>query len=175
MASPTPAAGNDQAAVQAQPAGPQRSPMLSLAVALLAVTVLGIGVGGAFGLLLLPNAEKVAPLGKAEPASAPAVKGRFGANATLRALAPIITNLASPEKTWVRIEASLVMDGEPADAGVLSAQITDDLIAFLRTVPLAQIEGASGFQHLREDLNDRVRVRSGGKVRDLVIQTFIVE
>ena len=33
----------------------------------------------------------------------------------------------------------------------------------------------SGFQHLREDLNDRVRVRSGGKVRDLVIQSMIIE
>ena len=40
---------------------------------------------------------------------------------------------------------------------------------------LTQIEGASGFQHLREDLNERARIRSGGKVRDLVIQALIVE
>jgi flagellar FliL protein len=48
-------------------------------------------------------------------------------------------------------------------------------MAFLRTVPLAQIEGANGFQHLREDLNDRVRARSGGNVRELIIQSMIVE
>jgi flagellar FliL protein len=58
---------------------------------------------------------------------------------------------------------------------MLAAQITEDIVAFLRTVPLTQIQGASGFQHLREDLNDRVRVRSGGKVRDLVIQALIIE
>ena len=58
---------------------------------------------------------------------------------------------------------------------MLAAQIAEDIVAYLRTVSLAQIEGASGFQHLREDLNDRVRVRSGGKVRDLVIQSLVVE
>jgi flagellar FliL protein len=58
---------------------------------------------------------------------------------------------------------------------VLVAQITEDIIAFLRTVTLVQIQGASGFQHLREDLSDRVRVRSGGKIRDLVIQSMIIE
>jgi flagellar FliL protein len=42
-------------------------------------------------------------------------------------------------------------------------------------VQLGQIEGASGFQNLREDLNDLVRIRSAGKVRELVIQTLIVE
>ena len=58
---------------------------------------------------------------------------------------------------------------------MLVAQIAEDIIAFLRTVTLVQIQGASGFQHLREDLNDRVRVRSGGKIRDLVIQSMIIE
>ena len=58
---------------------------------------------------------------------------------------------------------------------MLVAQITEDIIAFLRTVTLVQIQGASGFQHLREDLSDRVRVRSGGKIRDLVIQSMIIE
>ena len=57
----------------------------------------------------------------------------------------------------------------------LAAKIAEDMVAFLQTVSVTEIEGASGFQHLREDLNDRVRVRSDGRVRDLVIHTFIVE
>jgi flagellar protein FliL len=176
MTNPNTAAEPDPPAAPAPPAAAaKRSPMLSLAAAMLVVTVLGVAVGGAFGLLLLPKAEKETPA-KADPASPPAVKGRFGPTASLRALAPIVTNLASPQNTWVRVEAALVVDGEQTgDANVLAAQITEDLIAFLRTVSLVQIEGASGFQHLREDLSDRVRVRSGGKVRDLVLQTFIVE
>jgi flagellar FliL protein len=42
-------------------------------------------------------------------------------------------------------------------------------------VTLRQLEGASGYQHLREDLNDRVRMRSSGNVRDLIIQTLVIE
>ena len=38
-----------------------------------------------------------------------------------------------------------------------------------------QIEGANGFQNLREDLNERARVRSGGRVREVVIQSLVVE
>ena len=103
--------------------------------------------------------------------------GRYPGGASLKPLAPIVTNLASPERTWIRLEA---LDrhrtaSRPRTTSALSAQIAEDIVAFLRTVSLAQIEGASGFQHLREDLNDRVRVRSGGKVRDLVVQSLVVE
>jgi flagellar FliL protein len=157
-------------------AAPKALSLMSLVAALLVVTGLGIGVGGLFGLLLMPKMEKPAASAKAEAPSGALVKSRYPANVNLRALPPIVTNLAAPEKTWVRLEASLVMEGEQtSEANVLAAQISEDLVAFLRTVRLAQIEGASGFQHLREDLSDRIRVRSGGKVRDLVVQSFIVE
>ena len=86
-----------------------------------------------------------------------------------------LNDLASPERTWVRLEASIVVESESAESNQLAANITEDIIAFLRTLSLPLVEGASGFQHLREDLNDRVRMRRGGKVRDLVIHTFIVE
>lgn len=75
----------------------------------------------------------------------------------------------------MRLEASLVFDGNDKDANGLAASIAEDFIAFLRTVSLSQVQGASGFQHLREDLNDRARIRSGGKVHDLVIHTLIFE
>jgi flagellar FliL protein len=102
-------------------------------------------------------------------------KGRFSDKATLHALSPIITNLASPERTWIRLEASIVIDAEGADAKTLSAAITEDTVAYLRTLSLPLIEGASGLLHLREDLNERARVRSGGKVRDIIVHTLIVE
>ena len=86
-----------------------------------------------------------------------------------------MTNIASPERTWIRLEASIVLDGEAADAKGLAATITEDTVAYLRTLSLPLIEGSSGLLHLREDLNDRARIRSGGKVRDLIIHTLIVE
>jgi flagellar FliL protein len=182
MAKPAPRAETPEPVAAAEPKAAAARPPSAVAFigAMLVLTGLGVGAGGLLGLQLSARIEP-APPSKAEARAAPGAatqdpKGRYAPGANLRSLAPIVTNLASPERTWVRLEASLVMDGEQtAESNVLAAQIAEDIVAFLRTVALAQIQGASGFQHLREDLNDRVRVRSGGKVRDLVIQSLIVE
>ncbi len=39
-------------------------------------------------------------------------------------------------------------------------------MAYLRTIPLSQLEGPSGLIHLREDLNERARMRSEGHVEE---------
>jgi flagellar FliL protein len=96
--------------------------------------------------------------------------------AIVKSLPAIVTNLAAPDRTWLRLEASIIVEAaEAKQADLLAAQIGEDVVAFLRTVTLPQIQGASGFQHLREDLAERVRVRSGGRVRELLIQTLIFE
>ena len=48
-------------------------------------------------------------------------------------------------------------------------------MAYLRTVSLQQIEGPRGFQHLREDLKERVTIRSDGRVSNLLFRTFLIE
>ena len=95
--------------------------------------------------------------------------------ASLKPLPPIMTNLAGAKGTWIRIEASVVFAADAASPNALAAAIAEDMVAYLRTVPLSQIEGPSGFLHLREDLNDRARIRSAGKVRELVIQALVLE
>lgn len=160
---------------------PPKSSAVGFIAAMLVLTGIAIGFGGLMGLQLVGRVEQAAesgtPPSRAPAASAgPVLKDRYPNGVGLRPLTPIVTNLAHPDKTWIRLEALLVMEGEQTpEAGTLSAQIAEDIVAFLRTVSLAQIQGASGFQHLREDLNDRVRVRSGGKVRDLVVQSLIIE
>lgn len=156
------------------PAGSQPS-VLSLIVAMLILTGLGVGAGGLFALQVLSKLDgKPAASGAQAPAQHDA-KGRFAEGVNLKTLPPIITNLASPERTWIRLEVSLVIQSDEKEASGLAATITEDFMAFLRTLTLAQIQGASGFMNLREDLNERVRTRSGGKVRDLLIHTMIVE
>src|SRR5262249_19052724 len=118
---------------------------------------------------------KQAPPPPKVEAAADGRKARYPDKITLFALTPIVTNLASPERTWIRIEASLVLDGDGVDAKGLAAAVTDDTGAYLRTLSLPLIEGSSGLLHFREDLNDRVRIRSSGKVRDLIIHSLIVE
>ena len=180
MASAATTAEAPGAAEEAEPTPPKRASAFGFIAVILILTGLAVGLGGLMGLQLLAKMEKVAS-GEAEAragqnAGQAALKGRYPIGANVRSLPPIVTNLASPERTWVRLEASLIVDGEQTpEANVLAAQITEDIVAFLRTVSLAQMQGASGFQHLREDLNDRIRVRSGGKVRDLAIQSLIVE
>jgi flagellar FliL protein len=158
------------------------SPMAFVA-AMLVLTGIGVGFGGLLGLHLpvvmeaaVSREPRTQPGQGSGQTPAQAAKSSFPAGTSLRSLSPIVTNLASPAHSWIRLEAMLVTESLQApDASVLEAQITEDIVAFLRTLALVQIQGPSGFQHLREDLIDRVRVRSGGKVRDLVVQSLIVE
>ena len=101
---------------------------------------------------------------------------RYPEGTGLRDLAPIITNLAQPPGTWVRLEASLVFNPKAGPLpDVLVGEIGNDVLAYMRTVTLKQIEGASGLRQLGEDLDERVAIRSEGKVRELIIQTLVVQ
>lgn len=160
--------------------GRGRPSQASTAIALLMLTIAAAAGGALFGLQLQAliersdsqvNAAREVDLLETGPVSALPDDA-----AAIRNLPPVITNLAGPQRAWVRIESSIVLAGEPSDDDdVLAARIAEDITAFVQTVSAADIEGASGFQNLREDLNDRVRVRSGGRARDLVIHGFVVE
>lgn len=165
-----PADIGDPTAVAAGVKGPS---LITLILAMTVLTGLSLGAGGLFGLQVLSRVGKQAPPAKVEAPEGR--KGRYSDKVTLFALSPMVTNIASPERTWIRLEASIVLDGEGVDAKGLAAAITEDTVAYLRTLSLPLIEGSSGLLHFREDLNDRVRIRSGGKVRDLIIHTLIVE
>lgn len=88
-------------------------------------------------------------------------------------LSPITTNLSYPSDSWVRLEIALVF-AEEVDLG-LAETIHQDLLSYIRTVSLQQIEGARGFQHLRDDLTERATVRSEGRVSNLLFRTFLIE
>lgn len=139
-----------------------------------ALTLAAGGVGFLSGLRILSSAqETVSSKGGELPGLLGSGQGVESAN--LKALAPIVTNLAGSPPVWIRLEASLVFHESADDADALAARISEDIVAFLRTISVKQIEGATGFQHLSEDLNERVRVRSSGRVQELVIQGLIIE
>lgn len=141
---------------------------------ILIITLLGVGAGGFFGMQV-PGLTKTGP---AKPkAEAPSEHDQKPPPTSLvQALPPITTNLAQPSTTWIRIESSVVINADMGpEANVITARMSEDIIGYLRTLSIDQIEGPSGFQHLREDLNDRVRVRSEGKVLELIIQSLILE
>lgn len=153
----------------------------SLVMALVAVLILSLvaaGSGGFLGLKLYEMIEQSVQrkAEAAEKAKPQTIKPSVAGAAQIKTLAPVVTNLAVPSTSWVRLEGSLVLEEMPtAEADLLAAKVSEDIVAFLRTVTVAQIEGASGFQHLREDLSDRVRARSAGRAREFLIHTFVVE
>lgn len=150
------------------------SGVLGFIIAMLIATVVsGVG-GGVFGMYGTNNTG--APSEKKRENAADARKQPFTEGLNLKSLSPIVTNLAGPKGTWIRLEAAIVVaaDGGKED-NMLAGKISEDIVAYLRTVPMGQIEGANGFQNLREDLNERARVRSAGRVREVVIQSLVVE
>ena len=177
-------------AAAAQTEEPSKGPSLVIQIVLLLVlTVAAIGAGWFSGGMLA---------GESVPASADARKadgageddGHGGAKKSghgdderpmhVGELTPnillidtITTNLAAPADIWARLEGSLVFTGSP-DAMTAEA-IHQDFLAYLRTVKLHQIEGASGYQHLKEDLAERARIRSGGTVNQILVRTLLFE
>jgi flagellar FliL protein len=97
-----------------------------------------------------------------------------GGDPLLLNLPSITTNLAAPSDTWARVELSVQLE-KPSDDPKLAETIHQDFLAFIRTLKLHQIEGASGFQHLKADLTERAAIRSNGLVKGVFIRTLLFE
>lgn len=158
------------------------SPILLIA-AIAALTVLGGGGGWVVGMLISPKIQSA----EAENAAAEtAAAGEHGAgkeeeglphisteaNGVVQ-LEPITTNLAYPSESWIRLEVALLFNG-PADV-TMSESIHQDIMAYMRTVSLQQVEGPRGFQYLKEDIQERVDLRSEGRVSRVMFRTFVIE
>ncbi len=161
----------------------QKGPSLVIQLAIfMAMTVAALGVGWFSGSYLKgseapPSVPAAEGAHDAEPKAE--IKTKDGepadpnASALLVQLAPITTNIASPDAVWVRIDASIVLD-EPQPPELAEA-VHQDLLAYLRTLKLHQMEGASGYQHLKADLRERAAIRSDGHVKDVLIRTLLFE
>ena len=179
---------------QAAPAKSGPSIVIQIAI-LLVMTAAAIGIGWFSGSYLNGTVVRApaAAEAEAEAAAKPAkveghgteagghgeAKDEHGAakdagNPLLLDLPPIMTNIAAPSDIWLRVELSVIFDEPPTDPGMADA-IHQDLLAFVRTVKMHQIEGASGFQHLKADLGERASIRSGGHAKEILIRTLLFE
>jgi flagellar FliL protein len=149
--------------------------LVKLIAVLLVMTVVAAGLGGGLGIQVAKQVED-AVRQKESAEEAPVAEPRYVGPTHLKQLPPILTNLAEPSDVWIRVESSIVFDDEELAADdVLAVKISEDILAYLRTVSLAQVEGPSGMQHLRGDLDERARLRSEGRVSELVIHTLVVQ
>lgn len=182
-----------------------KSGAMGLIIAMVLLTVIGGGLGAGFGMYLADaNKSQVAAneekdkakkeeMAKAEEEEKAKKKdkGKEGDEAEGEAedvasnpidssvvvpLRPVVSNLADGERTWIRLEASvaLIEIGEQ-DKDVVLAQITEDILAFVRSLTLEQLEGSAGFEHLHEDLSDLIKTRTKSDANRLIITGLIVE
>ena len=157
-------------------APPKNKNRMGAVVAFLLLTLAAASAGGIFGLRIQAAFVQPAEVNELASSELPKLKDDVFENGSVLSIPPVVTNLAEPKNAWVRIEASAVLAGDrQASDDVLATKLGEDLVAYLTTTTASQIEGAAGLQHLREDLNERARLRSDGRVRELIIHTFIIE
>ena len=170
-------------AITDQTAPPVKGPSLILQLAvLLVMTAAAVGGGWFAGDYLgkegsQDGATEATHAPAQDHGAPPAAQDGHGeeaeANPLLVPLAPMTTNLSAPSRVWVRMELSLLLDA--AQPPELFEAIHQDLFAYMRTLKLHQIEGASGYQHLKADLEERARIRSDGHVKQVLIRTLLFE
>jgi flagellar FliL protein len=148
-------------------------------VGLIVVTLVALGFGAGFGFFLdgqLKNtAENKSADTDKDTKATEAPNANLPASGKIVAMAPIVANLAQPTDAWIRIEASILVDGMVQGSDALAAQLAEDILAYLRTSALSQFEGPSGFQNLREDLMDRATIRDRDHIKDIIIHGVVVE
>lgn len=152
------------------------------------VTLVGAGGGWVVGGLIAPKEpaateaqqQATADADKADAANGEAKKEegeglpRISTEANgVVLLEPITTNLAYPSENWIRLEVALAFKETPELT--MAESIHQDILAYLRTVSLQQIEGPRGFQYLRDDIQERVALRSKGKVAGVMFRSFVIE
>ena len=166
---------DEEAPAEERRGGGRRGSMLQSVGAFAVLTLVAAGSGTLLGFHLVGSVEDAMKNKPAEEA-APLPEARYATGSSILKVPPVIANLASPQDVWVRVEASIVVaDAEISSPEVLAGQIAEDILAYLRTVSLEQIEGPSGLLNLKEDLNDRVAIRSDDQVRELIIETLVVQ
>jgi flagellar FliL protein len=153
----------------------KKSALIPTIGALVVLTLVG-GAGGWFtGKFLVP-----APKPAESEAAKPAAEGEKGeaaakpaAQTNLLELAPILTNIGYPAENVIRLQIALVFDGAPDQA--LADTVNENIVSYLRTVPLQQLQGPRGFTYLKGDLQEIASLRSQGRVTKILIRTFVVE
>lgn len=180
--------------IEHQAEGKKGPSMVMLLVAYAVITLIAGGAGfGVSATMLKPAsmAPAAGPAGKApaeEAAHAPAAAshgaesghaaetGEHGGAAeklTIVDLPSITTNLVDPTDAWIRMELSLVFEGE-SDT-MLAQEVHQDIIAYVHTMKLYNLRGGSGYQHLIEDLEERAAIRTEGRVKRVLVRSLILE
>jgi len=148
-------------------------------IGLVVATLLAVAAGGALGFVLGPrfgNKGKKPPVAaRKEKTEKPPAAYAGGVVVRLR---PLTVNLRAPFHSWARLEGALILKGKGMDKKgeeKLGMLVQQDTVAYLRTLSLKDLQGASNLAFLRDDLNARAKARSKGAVSEFIILSLVVE
>jgi flagellar protein FliL len=148
----------------------------SILVSAIVALVFGAGGGGAFGYFLMPDvAPSNSPPHNELPAAATPTAGRFPDDAIELAVPSIITDLDSSSKLRARLDVSIIVAHGTPETTTLLGEVREDVIAYLKGLTVDDIQGVRGFQNLREQLDDRARIRGRGAILGLLIGGLVFE
>ncbi|WP_442754948.1 flagellar basal body-associated FliL family protein [Methylocystis sp. JAN1] len=162
------------------------------------VTIIGGAGGGLLGASILPGmngaippAETPAQVETSAPLSGTAHGGAHGeavaknartdgqapaAALEVRELPPIVTNLSGAGRQLIRLQSAILYNPkELQQVDVLLASLRSDIVSFLGTLDLSAVEGADGLRRLQEELRERASTRSEGHIRELIIETLVIQ
>lgn len=89
---------------------------------------------------------------------------------------PVLTTLAEPKGKWIRLEGSILITAEAEEPPeVLAERSGEQILTYLRSLRLDQLEGPTSILGLREDLTEMLRVLSKGQVKGILINGLVIE
>jgi len=151
----------------------------SFIISAVIAAIIGIGGGGAFGYFMVPDQSGPsanAPHGDTASPSAPAPRpGRFPNDALELQVPSVITDLDTDPKIRARLDLSLIVAHGTPETTTLLGEVREDVIAYLKGLTLEDVQGVRGFQNLREQLDDRAKIRGRGAILGLLIGGLVLE
>lgn len=155
-------------AKSAPKAAQQHGSTLSTLIVVAIVTVFGAGAGMGLVWVLKPSLET---RGAAEHTSV----GAKTRGDVLLELPSIIAQLRGDQKSWVRLDASVVVAPDVEAQQIGAAVLADDFLAYLQTLSVDDLSPPAGMRLLREDLQERARIRTRGRAKEVLFRSFIIE
>lgn len=176
--------------------GQSNGMMVTLTIVLL-LSLIGAGIGFAVGIFLQPSKDAT-PVNSSPPQAVikddksketqkdsehPAEslepdsdEATLDSELKIIPFPPVLTTLSAPQGKWIRLEGSiLARPGSDKSPELLAEQAGEQILAYLRTVRLNQLQGPSGYLAVRDDLNETVRTLSNGEVQGVLIHGLLVE
>lgn len=140
-------------------------------VAIVALTL--VAAGGGLGIAWLVHTKAAAAKESAAHDAAPAKPP--DAKFVVKPLPTILTKLAGKEAPWLRLNLSIVLPKSMPEQDRFAETITQDVLAFVSSLPVEHVTGPTNFDILRADLQEILRIRSKGVANELFIRGMLME